>query len=287
MFLGRSDFNEDVSKWNVSNATSMIGMFSGASSFYQDISRWGVSSATNVTNMFTDATLMLSNYPVLSTASGVYTYLAPPYKPLTNTQLQDAVEYYIEFTYYRNTIALPGGENNTAASVKKIQTWDVSSITDMKDLFLGKIHFDGDISQWNVSNVITMENMFYNTPFNQDISQWNVSKVQNMSSMFKGAYKFNANISNWNVSNVYYMNHMFQAATVFNQSLANWNVSNVVNMFQMFEAAEAFYQNISDWNISNISDDNNLDDMFGRAYAMLTRYPQLATITGIKSWFGY
>ena len=45
--------------------------------------------------------------------------------------------------------------------------------------------------------------MFYNCKsFNQDISNWDVSNVKNMSEMFIGCGEFNSDISNWNVSNV-------------------------------------------------------------------------------------
>ena len=55
----------------------------------------------------------------------------------------------------------------------------------MSKLFSG-IDFNGDISQWDVSNVENMECMFDNCKsFNQDISSWDVSKVTNMSFMFK------------------------------------------------------------------------------------------------------
>ena len=37
--------------------------------------------------------------------------------------------------------------------------------------------FNGNITNWNVSNVETMAWMFYNAiSFNQDISAWNVKK---------------------------------------------------------------------------------------------------------------
>ena len=39
---------------------------------------------------------------------------------------------------------------------------------------------------WNVSNVKNMSNMFYGCKsFNQDISSWDVSNVTNMGSMFE------------------------------------------------------------------------------------------------------
>jgi surface protein len=40
------------------------------------------------------------------------------------------------------------------------------------------------------------------TKFNQDISSWNVSSVINMSSMFWNTVSFNRDLSSWEVSNV-------------------------------------------------------------------------------------
>ena len=66
---------------------------------------------------------------------------------------------------------------------------DVSKITDMSYLFEGTA-FNGDISNWDVSNVENMSNMFYECEsFNQDISGWDVSNVTSMSFMFNGCDK--------------------------------------------------------------------------------------------------
>ena len=65
-----------------------------------------------------------------------------------------------------------------------ITDWDVSNVTDMSNLFFSKTQFNGDISSWDVSSVINMSSMFRGTPFNQDISSWNVSNVTNMLAMF-------------------------------------------------------------------------------------------------------
>ena len=46
-----SDFNGDISKWNVSNVESMEDMFI-MSEFNGDISKWNVSNVTNMRSMF-------------------------------------------------------------------------------------------------------------------------------------------------------------------------------------------------------------------------------------------
>jgi surface protein len=45
-------------------------------------------------------------------------------------------------------------------------------------------NFNGDISRWDVSNVINMAGMFQGSQFNGDISKWNVSKVKDMRDIF-------------------------------------------------------------------------------------------------------
>lgn len=78
-------------------------------------------------------------------------------------------------------------------------------VTDMSGLFGGDINsntFNADIRSWDVSNVTTMENMFFLSLFNRPIGDWDVSKVTNMSQMFYGAQNFNQDLSAWNVENV-------------------------------------------------------------------------------------
>ena len=78
---------------------------------------------------------------------------------------------------------------------------------ELQDIIKQRIKQDGnecDLNDIDVSNIIDMSSLFKGTNFNGDISNWNVSNVTNMGSMFYGCTKFNQDISSWDVSNVTY-----------------------------------------------------------------------------------
>ena len=138
--------------------------------------------------------------------------------------------------------------------------------------FSGATSFNSDISNWDTSNVTTMEGIFYDADaFNQDISQkevtvngvtytaWDTSNVTNMINMFSGAIAFNQNINNWETSSVTTMRNMFKGATAFNQPIGTWDVSSVTDMYGLFDNADSFNQNLSNWNTSSVT---NMGYMF-------------------------
>ena len=127
---GCSNFNQDISAWDVSNVTSMGGMFESASLFNQDISSWDVSNVTSMSAMFSMA------------------------------------------TNFNN-----GGSPN-------ISGWTTSSLNDISNMFRGFVGYPGyhsfnqPIGSWDVSNVSSMNSMFYNSSsFNQDLSGWCVTLI--------------------------------------------------------------------------------------------------------------
>ena len=128
-----------------------------------------------------------------------------------------------------------------------IDSWDVSTITKMSELFHGASQFNQPLGNWNTSNVTLMNSMFRTASvFNQDISSWNTGNVLNMRRMFEWASSYDKPINNWNTSSLTDMYFMFYNSN-FNQPLDNWNVSNVVNMIGVFSNANNFNQNIGSW----------------------------------------
>jgi surface protein len=133
-----------------------------------------------------------------------------------------------------------------------ISEWDVSNVTNMKNMFRYS-EFNKDISKWNTGNVTHMDFMFSNSKFNQKINSWNTKKVMSMSFMFSESI-FNQDISKWDVSNVVRMSYMFNNSK-FNGDISQWNVSDVENMSWMFNNS-VFNGDISQWNTCNVEDMN-------------------------------
>ncbi|WP_086268773.1 BspA family leucine-rich repeat surface protein [Campylobacter sp. P0103] len=162
----------------------------------------------------------------------------------------------------------------------KLSEIDISEVSDFSALFQDSKRSDfSGIEDWDVSHVTNMRNMFRGIKnFNSDISNWDVSNVTNMSFMFAGAVNFNSDISSWEVSNVTNMGYMFSSAISFNQPLNNWDVSNVTDMSYMFAGATSFNQSLDNWNVSNVKNMNNM--FFSGADVVDTFAADLLSIVG-------
>ena len=94
-----------------------------------------------------------------------------------------------------------------------ISDWDVSNIKSMNSMFFwcDALRSVGNISGWDVSNVTDMSYMFFNCKELEsvgDLSKWDVSNVTNMKYMFFGCAYFNQDLSDWNVSDVRIRNRL-------------------------------------------------------------------------------
>jgi surface protein len=61
MFEGATEFNGDLSSWNVSSVTDMDNMFNDVTAFHDNLSSWDVSSITDMYGMFRGATAFSSS----------------------------------------------------------------------------------------------------------------------------------------------------------------------------------------------------------------------------------
>jgi len=158
-------FNEDVSAWDVSSVTDMIGMFYYSSDFNQDISAWETSKVKTMANMFKYASSFNSNIEAWDVSR----------VKSMSSMFQDADSFD-----------------------SAIGAWDVRRVLDMSSMFQFTNQFnDPTIVAWDVSSVTNFEFMFYYTDaFNVDLSPWDIdsdpSDIQSMYNMFSYSDSFNA-----------------------------------------------------------------------------------------------
>lgn len=162
-----------------------------------------------------------------------------------------------------------------------------ATITDTSFMLYNASSFNQNVSNWNTSNVTSMEGMFgYASAFNNGCApgtptcpldpngaKWDTSKVTNFVAMFHGdlglstSSVFNQRVSNLNLSSATAMHYMFRQATAFNNGCAtgtftcpmsstptSWNPGKVTNFAHMFMDATSFNQSISGMDIGSATD---------------------------------
>ena len=85
-------------------------------------------------------------------------------------------------------------------------------LKELVDKLIEERGYEADLNDIDTSEITDMSKLFFNSMFNGNISEWDVSNVKNMRDMFCRS-EFtgeNGDISNWDVSNVQYMDYMFE-----------------------------------------------------------------------------
>ncbi|KAL7539593.1 LOW QUALITY PROTEIN: hypothetical protein ACHAXR_011431 [Thalassiosira sp. AJA248-18] len=197
LFVGKRDFNEDISDWDTSKVTNLYETFSYASSFTVSVlfyfMRYDMLIASTYLNIMRSASLFIHH---------------------KEWNVGKVKKMYGLF-------------NGAKKFNSDISAWDTSSLEDMQWMFYGATKFSGDISNWNVSSVTNMWEVFSSaTSFNSDLSGWDTSNVLYMKWLFWGATSFNSDLSDWDVSKVANFEEMFFGATSFNGDVSTWDISN-------------------------------------------------------------
>ena len=102
-------------------------------------------------------------------------------------------------------------------SIESDSVWEIGDVEDLSEMFTGcenLVSLPTDMSSWNVKNVKTMKNLFYNCNALEnlpDISNWDISNVTDLSGVFyncKNLIKL-PDISKWDTSNVTNLSEIF------------------------------------------------------------------------------
>lgn len=180
MFAGASWFNGNISTWSTSRVTTMEGMFQDAFTFNGDISEWDTSSCITMASMFVGADQFNGNLTLFDTSNVV-----------------DMSQMFCSAISFEGI---------------GLASWNTSAVVNMRSMFEQTFSFTADVlSSWDVSQVVDMSSMFQQSSFNGNISNWNVTNVEFFHFMFGGAGAFNQDLSPWNVTSAVNFNGMVRS----------------------------------------------------------------------------
>ena len=128
------DFNnedDDVSNWNVSNATNMKNMFFGCLTFNCNLSRWDVSNVVNMDGMFMGCEQFDSPLDLWDVSK---------VKSMTRMCM------------------------NCEQLNQPLNSWNVAQVTNMNGMFINCLQFNQPLNSWTPVNKCTSLEMFMNCP---------------------------------------------------------------------------------------------------------------------------
>jgi surface protein len=196
----------------------------------------------------------------------------------------DTIRGYIDAYFLEKDQKLSDSDHISSI---KLETLDVSNVTNMKGLFKDRRLTTENLSKWNVSNVRDMSEMFSGCTSSSftdiNLSTWDVLNVSNMEGMFRGCrYLEDIKLSTWNVSNVNNMKFMFFDCSSLTTLTLPWKVGNVETMRHMFAGCNELIHiiGISNWNVSNVTD---MAYMFTNCYKFNTE-PNTGNNEDILNW---
>ncbi|MBN2434666.1 MAG: DUF285 domain-containing protein [Spirochaetes bacterium] len=128
----------------------------------------------------------------------------------------------------------------------------LETITDIHRMFFECDKFNGNINNWDVSNIEHMYSLFrFAKSYNQPLDKWSFPKIYSIGDMFWCASSFDQPLNDWDVSNITIMDHAFGFASSFDRPLDSWDVSSVTDMSYMSSGASSFNGSIGGWDVAN------------------------------------
>ncbi len=150
--------------------------------------------------------------------------------------------------------------NSKAATIKGLELFDTSKVTEMQHMFREANFSALDLSSFDTSNVTDMSAMFLGSSLKYlDLSNFDTSNVTNMAAMFQSSLATEVKgIDSFDTSNVTEMSWMFYFSKITNLDLRNFNTSKVTNMARMFQGSSAKTLDLSSFNIEKVTDMNKM-----------------------------
>jgi len=269
MFMSTKSFNGDISTFDMSSVRDMSSMFSYSTIFNGDISHWDVSSVTDMHSMFMSASSFnrdISHWDVSSVNNMDTMFMDAEsfsHKLCGAAWLKSKSKATRDFMFKNSR----GSISSSVCEHTKFSPQYSNELRSAVGTCLSNSP-KGDCSdgphglmrEWDMSRMRDMSSIFMNAAsFNSDISKWDVSHVTDMSRMFMYTNSFNGDISTWDMSSTKDMSSMFSYSTRFNGDISYWDVSSVTDMQSMFKSASSFNRDISHWDVSNV---RNMNTMF-------------------------
>ena len=269
--FSNSIFNQDISNWDTSKVTNMSYMFASNGNFNQDVNTkdysagnrlaWDVSACIYFSHMFAGCTSFISS--------------VDKWKIYTGSNNVDMSGMFLSAKNFNSSLNTSQVTVGQGSYQQTYLAWDIQKVNDLSSFFRGSPPtsppgnnlFNSSLSNWDTSNVSTIQETFKDVVFNQPLVNQQVTVGTGAT-----ARTYNA----WDVSNVTQMYRVFRDNTTFNQDLSSWDISTTsnVNMREMFYNATSFDQNLSNWTVTSVN--NFLNFMQGVALST-TNYDALLT----------
>lgn len=112
-----------------------------------------------------------------------------------------------------------------------LSQWDMSGVTAVGNMFVNCVFFNGDITTWQLLGTTSLSGMMVNCPdFNQDISAWPMAHITEMNLFLfstSGPGAFDQDLSAWNVTGLTSANLAFTNQTLsdsnYDPILSSWS----------------------------------------------------------------
>ena len=253
MFNSSTSLNQDLSKWCVTDITTMPNNFASFNFPAANLPVWGTcpvvteevdsfsmtvqSESTEVT-FYSKTPLSIDWGPIAKPTDELYNYEDPG--------LYTYIRIYDEDAYYSSSQKNREIKITAADGVSKIEGLGFSGIGAIRQWYANG--YDGFrqggfsevkyLPMTQPPNTTNYSNMLSQTYYAiaPDIENWDMSEATNLSRMFYSSIYFNQDISNWNVGNVTNMEGMLYSAYNFTYDLSQWCVGGIRNKPSNFDA---------------------------------------------------